>query len=151
MNLRGGLMKKLLISLLALFVLMSLSSCDNSTPTVPDDAIATRIIEDYSNFISFIYDKRDDNRLDVSGSFDPAGSATVNTDIVNGDYTYKKGSYASLNINGDVEISMDYIKDTVPNTLYFEGYSDGGSPIPEKVIYNDVEYDLYSWMASHNY
>ena len=125
-------------------------SCNESTPApaavVPDDNTATRIIEAYNGFLSYIESNQADNRLSVSGDFNPTGFATVIADITNEGYTYKKGSYASLNANGDAEISMTYIKDTVTNTLYFEGYSTGGSPIPERVIYNNVEYDLYSWM-----
>lgn len=143
-------MKKLFISLLVICTLSVFNSCDNSTPGVPDDEMAIRIIDAYSSFLGFIGDNMGDERLDISGNLDPYGSATVNTDIVNGEYTYKKGCYASFQSNGDVEICMTYVKDTVTNTLVFKGYSDGGSPIPEQVVFNNVEYDLYSWMEQHN-
>lgn len=147
---KGKVTMKRLVCILTLAMLIFAISCNESTPApaavVPDDNTATRIIEAYYGFLSYIGSNRTDNRLSVSGDLNPTGFATVIADITIKGYTYKKGSYASLNANGDAEISMTYIKDTVTNTLYFEGYSTGGSPIPERVIYNNVEYDLYSWM-----
>lgn len=144
-------MKKLICILTAVMLIFAVS-CDGSTPApkVPDDNTALKIIDAYSEFLFYIGGHQDDNRLEVSGNLNPQGSATVISDITNGEYTYKVGSYATLQPNGNVEIRMTYIKDTVTNTLLFEGYSTGSTPIPEHVVYNDVEYDLYSWMEQQN-
>ena len=145
-------MKKLLILLLTICTLIIFNSCDNSTPKIPDDHVANRIIDAYSSFLIFIGGNEEDNRLDISGNLDTDGSATVNSDIVNGDYTYKKGCYVSLQTNGNVEIRMTYVKDTVNNTLFFKGYNgSGGIQIPEQVVFNNVVYDLNSWMKQQNH
>lgn len=145
-------MKKLLILLLTICTLIIFNSCDNSTPKILGDHVANRIIDAYSSFLIFIGGNEEDNRLDISGNLDTDGSATVNSDIVNGDYTYKKGCYVSLQTNGNVEIRMTYVKDTVTNTLFFKGYNgSGGIPIPEQVVFNNVEYDLNSWMKQQNH
>ena len=145
-------MKKLIYFILVAILAFSVS-CDGSTPTpeIPNDETAKRIIDAYSGFLSYIGEKTDDNRLNISGDFNPHGSATLIADITNGEYTYKEGSYASFQPDGNVVIRMTYIKDTVTNTLLFEGSSDGGSPIPKRVVYNDIEYDLYSWMEQQTY
>ena len=104
----------------------------------------------YESFLSYINGNDphlDDERLAVTGNFTPYGSATVKADIENGEYTYKTGSYASFQSSGDFVVHLTYVKDTVTSTLVVEGYVAEGGPIPTYTVYNEVEYDLASWLA----
>ena len=78
----------------------------------------------YVSFLSYINGDNphlDDERLAVTGNFTPYGSATVKADIENGEYTYKTGSYASFQSNGDFVVHLTYVKDSVTSTLVVEG------------------------------
>ena len=141
---KGKVTMKRLVCILTFAMLIFAISCNESTPApaavVPDDNTATRIIEAYNGFLSYIESNQADNRLSVSGDFNPTGFATVIADITNEGYTYKKGSYASLNANGDAEISMRYIKvqsassTTMWNTICIPGWNSRHSRLIDVVI-----------------
>lgn len=154
MNRRDMQMRRVVISILAVLILLMVCACSNSTPQapaeIPSDAVANRIMSAYVSFLSYINGDNphlDDERLAVTGNFTPYGSATVKADIENGEYTYKTGSYASFQSNGDFVVHLTYVKDSVTSTLVVEGYVAEGSPIPTYTVYNEVEYDLASWLA----